>query len=223
MKHLLVTAFSLLCFTAAFAQVKISSPYEYGQTSIKIVIAYPTSITVADSTVLEVNYGGEAYERVTGVKGLSKELSQGYTNKDRFNNRRIFRVAVYQKSKPVVYSNETEVYYQPQFTYSDAGLPSVTNLKATVIEKEGKRYLHFTWAAVPGAAAYRLFIESGSMIWEASIGDQGYFYTTSYDYLLETTGERTYVFGVGAVEGPDDNTDVPKLVNKVTIKVPAAY
>jgi hypothetical protein len=204
MKHLLFVSFSLLSFTAAFAQVTISSPYEYGQTSIKILITSP-SITVADSTVLEVSYDESSF------------------NEDRFKNRRNFRVAVYQKNKPVVYSNETEVYYKPQFNYSEKGLPSVTNVKAAVVEKDGMRYLHFTWTAVPGAMGYRLFIEDGtSMIWEASIGDQGYFYTTSCDYLLETVSERTYVFAVGAVEGPNDNNDVPKLVNKVTIKVPAA-
>jgi hypothetical protein len=215
--------FLLMSSIAASAQVTISSPYEYGQSQVVVDINY-TTITVSDSSVLEVSYNGEKYVKVISAKGMPAVLTQGYSFKFQRVSNRKFRVVVYQKGKDVIYSNEIEIYYKAQLQYSEGGLPSVTNVKASLIEKNGARYLHVTWTPVPGALAYRLFTQDGgSMIWEASEGDRGYLYTTSYDFPVTRTTEYTYVIGVGAIEGPADNTDVSKLVNKAKVTVPGLY
>jgi len=221
MKRLLFSSFLFVNSAAAFAQVTISSPYDYGQSKVVINITYPTTIVAADSVVLEVDYDIQEYKRASSAKGLPKILSQEYSFKFQFTSNRKYRIAVYQKGKEVVYSNEIDIYFNAQFKYSDTGLPSVTNVKATLIEKDGARYLHVTWTTVTGALAYRLFTKEGeTMIWEANEGDDGYMHTTSYDFLINRTSEFTYVIGIGAIEGPNDNTDVPKIVNTAKVTVP---
>lgn len=221
MKSLLFSMVLLGTLSTTLAQVTIASPYEFGQVKININITYEPSLKTADSVVLEVNYG-DAYQKVSTAKGLPKQLSQSYRSKERFMNNRKFRVVVYQKAKEPLYSNEVDVYYKPQFSYIDGGLPSVTDIKATLLKKGDATYVHLTWKPVPGVFAYRLFTESaGAMIWEASLGDDGFIYDTSFDYLVEYTGESTFTFGIGALDGPNSNSDVPKLVNKCKITVPA--
>lgn len=223
MKRFLFLSALFVSSIAAWAQVTVSSAYEYGQDKVHVDITYGT-ITAADSTVLEVSYKKQAYVKETSARGLPAALTQTFTFKYQHVSNRKFRVAVYQKGKEVIYSNEIEIYYNPQFQYTEGGLPSVTNVKAVLIEKAGARYLRVTWTTVPGALAYRLFIkDGGAMIWEASEGDRGYIYTNSYDYPVKHSSEYTYVIGVGAIQGSADNADVHKLVNKVTVVVPSLY
>jgi hypothetical protein len=222
MKTLLALGTILFSSISSFSQISVSSVYESGEINVDIQISYPANMITADSVRLEACF--QEYDALENPKVFIKEKTvKGLPKTIRRNNyfdikskpkHQIFRVAVFQKGKAVVYSNEVAVDYHP-YKYREDTLAKVNNIKATYKIIDGKNFVTLTWNAVPNAFGYKILEKDPYSQENRYVANQmpdgNMPETTETTFTFETDRKGTMQFGIVAVNSPYDSSvsDLP--------------